>query len=187
MANVIIRSDIAERILDQGRIEEAKEELRSLKEMVRIALGDVRKIIFDLRPMALDDLGLIPTLRKYVNDFGQRYQLHTELLILGEDQRLPTSIEVVTFRMIQEAMNNVAKHAGANKVQVQLEFSGEQVIGVVKDDGLGFEQKKRTGEPSFGIMGMKERMKLLDGKLAIHSATGEGTSVIFSIPIKPIP
>lgn len=186
MANVVIRSEIAERILNQGRVEEAKEELRALKEMVRNTLGEVRKIIFDLRPMALDDLGIVPTLRKFVDDFNQRYQLDTELRTFGEEQRLPSSIEVVTFRMIQEAMNNAAKHAQAKKVEIKLEFGEGYIVGVVKDDGIGFEQKKKTGQPSFGIMGMKERMRLLEGKLEIESTVGNGTKVVFSIPVKPI-
>jgi len=187
MANLVVRSEIAERILEKGRFEEAKEELKSLKEMVRNTLGEVRKIIFDLRPMALDDLGLVPTLRKYVDDFRQRSQIKTELITFGEQRRMPSSIEVVTFRMLQEAMNNAAKHAQATNIQVKLRFSQEHVIGEVADDGVGFDQKKKTGEPSFGIMGMKERMKLLDGKVDIQSAIGEGTRVTFFIPVKPIP
>lgn len=184
MANVVIRSEFAERILGQGRVEEAKKELADLKETVRGTLGEIRKIIFDLRPMALDDLGLIPTLRKYIDDFTQRYPLHVEFITQGETSRLPTSIEVVIFRMIQEAMNNVAKHAKASNVIVQLRFYKDRVTSMVKDDGIGFDNNKKTRQPSFGIMGMKERMKLLDGEMTIESAPGEGTCVTFSIPLK---
>ncbi|RKD22095.1 histidine kinase [Ammoniphilus oxalaticus] len=184
MANVVVRSEFAERILAQGRIEEAQQELKDLKETVRNTLGEVRKIIFDLRPMALDDLGLIPTLRKYVDDFGQRHHIGVELITGGEEQRLPSTVEVVTFRMIQEAMNNAAKHAKADHVLVRLTFSPNCVNGEVRDDGIGFEYKKKTGQPSFGIMGMKERMKLLRGEVEIESSPGEGTSVTFTIPLQ---
>ncbi len=183
MANIVIRSEIAERILDQGKIEEAKEELRSLKDTVRMTLGEVRKIIFDLRPMALDDLGIVPTLRKYMEDFSQRSQIEAELITLGREERLPSSVGVVIFRLIQEAMNNAGKHSQAQNLQVKLEFGSELITGMVKDDGVGFDHIDQTGMPQFGIMGMKERINLLDGKLDIHSHKGKGTRVVFSIPI----
>lgn len=183
MANIVIRSEIAERILGQGKIEEAKEELRSLKETVRMTLGEVRKIIFDLRPMALDDLGIVPTLKKYVEDFSRRSQIDAELVTIGREERLPSSVVVVIFRLIQEAINNAGKHSQAKNLQVKLEFGAEKITGVVKDDGVGFEHIDQTGTPQFGIMGMKERINLLDGKLDIHSSKGKGTRVVFSIPI----
>lgn len=183
MANIVICSEIAERILDQGKIAEAKQELRALKETVRMTLGEVRKIIFDLRPMALDDLGIVPTLRKYLDEFSKRSQIQAELVTMGREDQLPSSVVVVIFRLIQEAINNAGKHSQANNLQVKLEFGAESITGVVKDDGVGFEQVDQTGMPQFGIMGMKERVNLLDGKLDIHSSLGKGTRVVFSIPI----
>ncbi|MEW9673299.1 sensor histidine kinase [Ammoniphilus sp. 3BR4] len=183
MANIVIRSEIAERILAQGRIDDVRTELKELKTTVRNTLAEVRKIIFDLRPMALDDLGLVPTLRKYVEDFGQRYQVASDLVTLGTEERLPTTVKVVIFRLIQEALNNAGKHSKAKQVKVKLEFRKDQVTGLVQDDGVGFEHFEKTEQPQFGIMGMKERMKLLEGKLEIQSATGQGTRVAFTIPI----
>lgn len=184
MANVVVRTEIAEKILAQGRVEEVKVELRELKATVRDTLAEVRKIIFDLRPMALDDLGLVPTLRKYIEDFGQRTQIDAVLTTLGEEKRMPTTVEVVIFRLIQEAINNVEKHARAKKVEVKLEFQPTQITGLIKDDGLGFERLEQTEPIQFGIMGMKERMKLLDGKLDIHTTLGKGTRVVFTIPVE---
>lgn len=183
MANIVIRSEIAERILAQGRIDDVRTELKELKTTVRNTLAEVRKIIFDLRPMALDDLGLVPTLRKYVEDFGQRYQVASDLVTLGTEERLPTTVKVVIFRLIQEALNNAGKHSKAKQVKVKLEFRKDQVTGLVQDDGVGFEHFEKTEQPQFGIMGMKERMKLLEGKLEIQSAPGQGTRVAFTIPI----
>lgn len=183
MAHVVVRSEIAERMLTQGRYEEVKKELAELKETVRQTLGEVRKIIFDLRPMALDDLGLLPTLRKYLEGFEQRSEIRAELIHHGEERRLSATIEVVIFRLVQEALNNAAKHAQAKNVQVKLEFGLNQIKGVVKDDGTGFEYLEQTEQPQFGIMGMKERMKLLEGNLDIDSAKGKGTRIVFTIPI----
>ncbi|RXT04492.1 sensor histidine kinase [Ammoniphilus sp. CFH 90114] len=184
MANIVIRSEIADRILAQGRVDDARAELKELKVTVRNTLAEVRKIIFDLRPMALDDLGIVPTLRKYVEDFGQRHQIASELVTLGTDERLPTTVEVVIFRLIQEALNNAAKHSKASQIQVKLEFLKDQVTVLVKDNGVGFDSLEKTEQPQFGIMGMKERINLLDGKLDLQSAKGQGTRIVFTIPIE---
>jgi len=184
MANVVIRTEIAQRILEQGKVDEAKQELRELRETVKNTLGEVRKIIFDLRPMALDDLGLIPTLRKYLDNFKQRYPIQTELVTSGPERRLDTAKEVVIFRMVQEALNNVVKHSQAENVKITLSFGTDQVQVEVKDDGVGFEHKAQTDRPQFGIMGMRERMKLINGRLNLESASGKGTRVIFTIPHK---
>lgn len=182
MANIVVRSEITDRMLTQGRIQEARSELAELRETVRNTLAEVRKIIFDLRPMALDDLGIVPTLRKYLDDFGQRNKMETELKTIGKEERLPASIEVVIFRLVQEALNNVGKHSRAKKIEVKLEFAPNRITGQVKDNGVGFDSLEKTGQPQFGIMGMEERIKLLDGQLKIESANGKGTRVLFSIP-----
>ncbi len=184
MANVTLRSEIVERMLNQNRIDEAKVELRLLKELTRASLVDVRKIIFDLRPMALDDLGLVPTLRKYLEEYHKRHGIHVKLTLLSPERRLQNSIEVAVFRLIQESLNNTAKHAQAKHVEVRLEFKPNEVHSIVTDDGVGFDQSTKAERPQFGIMGMKERVKLLQGKMIIHSKPGKGTSVLFHIPLR---
>ncbi|AMA71721.1 histidine kinase [Aneurinibacillus sp. XH2] len=184
MANVTLRSEIVERMLNQNRIDEAKVELRLLKELTRASLMDVRKIIFDLRPMALDDLGLVPTLRKYLEEYEKRHGIETKLTLLTPECRLQNSIEVAVFRLIQESLNNTAKHAKARHVEVRLEFKPHVVHFRVLDDGVGFDQAVKAERPQFGIMGMRERVKLLQGKMKITSAPGKGTSVLFSIPLR---
>jgi len=184
MANVTLRSEIVERMLNQNRIDEAKVELRLLKELTRASLVDVRKIIFDLRPMALDDLGLVPTLRKYLEEYQKRHGIGAKLTLLTPERRLQNSIEVAVFRLIQESLNNTAKHAQARNVEVRLEFKPHVVHFRVMDDGVGFDQSTRAERPQFGIMGMRERVKLLQGKMKIHSRPGKGTSVLFSIPLR---
>ncbi|HZG15356.1 MAG TPA: histidine kinase [Candidatus Bathyarchaeia archaeon] len=184
MANVVLRTEIVEKMLKNQRIMDAEMELQELKEMVRYSLADVRRIIFDLRPMALDDLGLVPTLQKYIQTFEDRTKLTVDLVIFGKEQELESSVKAAMFRLVQECLNNVAKHAKARFVQVKMEFQHKQLVLVVKDDGIGFriEEKQGNGE-SFGIMGMKERTQLLEGKMEIHSAPMQGTKIIFHIPL----
>ncbi|NGQ95621.1 sensor histidine kinase [Brevibacillus sp. SYP-B805] len=185
MANVVLRTEIVEKMLKNERILEAQMELHELKEMVRYSLADVRRIIFDLRPMALDDLGLVPTLQKYIQTFEERTKLTVDLVVFGKEQQLDSSTKAALFRLVQECLNNVAKHAKARFVQVKLEFQQKVLVLIVKDDGVGFRmEEKKVGGNSFGIMGMKERTQLLDGTMEINSAPMQGTKVMFQIPLK---
>lgn len=185
MANVVLRSEIVERMLKNERILEAQMELHELKEMVRMSLADVRRIIFDLRPMALDDLGLVPTLQKYIRTCEERIETTIDLVVFGVEPPLRSSVKAAIFRLVQECLNNVEKHANANTVQVKLEFLQESLRLVVKDDGIGFDLNERmaTGG-SFGLLGMNERTQLLEGEIEVQSAPGEGTKVLFQIPLK---
>ncbi|WP_071460832.1 sensor histidine kinase [Bacillus massilinigeriensis] len=183
MANVMLRSDLIERIFKERSQEEAMEEIRSVKKMVRSALYEVRRIIYDLRPMALDDLGLVPTLKKYLQT-TEEYHSQTKIVFsnMGHDRRLPTKYEVALFRLIQESVQNALKHAQATIIQVKLEVRNNVVMVVVKDDGKGFDIRKKCPE-SFGIMGMQERVELLEGELTIDSKVGLGTIVMIQIPL----
>jgi two-component system sensor histidine kinase DegS len=185
MANVVLRSDIVEKMLRNNQIIEALMELEALKEMVRNSLADVRRIIFDLRPMALDDLGLIPALQKYIQTVQERSKLNIELIVFGREQELDESGKAALFRLVQECLNNIIKHAEAKFVKVKVQFLPEGTSIVVSDDGKGFrmEEIEKRGN-SFGILGMKERVQLLHGKMDIISAPKQGTKVIFQISVK---
>ncbi len=184
MANVVLRTEIVEKMLKNDRILEAQMELHELKEMVRFSLADVRRIIFDLRPMALDDLGLIPTIQKYCQTYEERTGLTVEVVVFGKEQHLESSVKAALFRLVQECLNNVQKHAKARFVQVKLEFQQEHIFIVVKDDGVGFVVSDAKSGESFGILGMRERTQLLEGKMEISSAPKQGTRILFQIPIK---
>lgn len=186
MANVVLRAEFCEKLLDiePGKV---KLELQSLKEMVRSALKDVRKIIFDLRPMALDDLGLVPALRRYTIDYREKYGLEAEFVLFGQERRLPTAVEVGVFRIIQEALNNIWKHAQADKVQVTLDLGVEKLNALVKDNGKGFDFEqvyKAERRESLGLTSMRERAELLEGELEITSKPGKGTEVMLRVPVK---
>lgn len=183
LASVLIRSDLAEKMHKEEGPERSLEEIRSLKKMIRTTLYEVRRIIYDLRPMALDDLGLIPTLKKYlatVEDYHKTTNI--EFVYLGKDTRLPSKYEVALFRLIQEAVHNALKHAKAKTIQVKVEVQPEKVYVLVKDDGVGFDVSVRKSG-SYGMMGMRERVEILDGLFTIHSKQGAGTVISIKIPI----
>ncbi|WP_059171921.1 sensor histidine kinase [Bacillus sp. FJAT-27445] len=183
LANVMMRSDLIERVYREDGLEAAFAEIKSFKQMVRTSLYEVRRIIYDLRPMALDDLGLVPTLKKYLRTIEDYYKtVKITFMNLKDDRRLPSNYEVALFRLIQESVQNALKHAGAAEIQVKLEISGTSVTVVIKDDGRGFDPRKRKYN-SFGIMGMKERVDLLGGQFAISSKPGQGAAVIIQVPI----
>lgn len=182
MANVVLRTELVEKVLLQEGIEKAIDELKELKATVRDSLGDVRRIIFDLRPMALDDLGLVPTVHKYVDRVNEKSLTQFQFKTFGKEIRLPNALEVTLFRLIQESLTNISKHAKAKYADIKLEFQKEQIYLIIKDNGVGFEMndQKLVG---YGILGMKERVKLLNGKIIIQSYSQRGTKIILSIPI----
>ncbi|WHY56562.1 sensor histidine kinase [Peribacillus simplex] len=182
LANVMMRSDLIERVQRERGPDEALVEIRSLKVMVRNALYEVRRIIYDLRPMALDDLGLVPTLRKYLQtteDYNNGVNLN--FVNLGQVKRLPSDMEVALFRLVQESVQNSLKHADPKQIQVKLSISKEMVTVVVKDDGKGFDSSIQK-EGSFGLVGMRERVELLEGEMTIDSQPGAGTLVFIQVP-----
>jgi two-component system sensor histidine kinase DegS len=187
MANVVLRAELCERMLDRD-LDKVREELRELKDTVRRSLAEVRQIIFDLRPMALDDLGLIPTLRRYLADFQEKTGIDGALVLVGEERRFSAAVELTVFRMVQEALTNVRKHAKASSCRVHMEVKEDIIRVCVEDNGRGFDPRElenQRGDQNFGILGMKERVNLLRGEISWHSTVGRGTRVVFSIPADP--
>lgn len=184
MANVMMRSDLIERVFREHGEQAGMGEIKNLKKMVRNALYEVRRIIYDLRPMALDDLGLVPTLKKYLQTI-EEYHSDTKIsfVSMGNEKRLPAKFEVALFRLVQESVQNAIKHAEAREIKVKLELTRNSISVVVKDDGKGFEMNMDKPE-SFGILGMKERVELLQGQLSIDSKVGRGTIVIIQVPLE---
>jgi two-component system, NarL family, sensor histidine kinase DegS len=183
LANVLMRSDLIERIYRERGVDDAFKEIRDLRKMVRSALYEVRRIIYDLRPMALDDLGLVPTLKKYLSTI-EEYSNRTKITFInaGSEKRLPSRLEVALFRLVQESVQNALKHAEANNIQVKIEIGKNHVILVIKDDGKGFDVNIKK-ENSFGLIGMKERVDLLEGEMTIDSKIGAGTVIMIRVPL----
>jgi two-component system sensor histidine kinase DegS len=187
MANVVLRTEITERMLNRQEIDSVKEELRDLKGQLRSGLEEVRKIIFNLRPMALDDLGLVPTLRKFIQDYEDKTKIRTKFELYGRECRLPSGMEVAIYRLVQEAFSNVYKHANASYVTLDLTFQAKMVKITVQDNGTGFDvgfvEAKLGKGINFGMIGMQERVELLEGRLDIDSQLGAGTKISMLIPI----
>lgn len=182
MANVLLRSELVEIIYRENGIEDALKEIRDLRVMVKSSLAEVRRIIYDLRPMALDDLGLIPTVAKYLKNFQEHSGMVISFRNLGKEVRLPSALEIAIFRFVQEAVQNAYKHANSKEVQVKIEIKATKVTVIIKDDGIGFDQNDRK-EGAFGLLGMKERVNILKGELKIASKLNEGTLIMLLIPI----
>jgi len=183
LANVLIRSDLAEKVHKEFGPEQSLLEIRSLKEMIRAALYEVRRIIYDLRPMVLDDLGLIPTLKRYlatIEEYNKVVKL--DFVHIGEDKRLPSKYEVALFRLIQESVQNALKHSKASKITVKFERRHDSVFVIVKDNGIGFNPDEKRND-SFGLIGMKERIVILEGVLTIDSSPVTGTAIKMQIPL----
>ena len=185
MANVVLRMEFCEKLMD-FEPEKVRQELKELKNIVKDNLQDVRKIIFDLRPMALDDLGVVPALKRYIENFRKTNNLHIETAFYGRAARLEPVLEIALFRLIQEALNNVLKHAAASNVRVTVDMKADMVKALVEDDGCGFELSDIVAgqQTSFGLISMKERIDLLGGELYIDTNPGKGTKISFEFPVK---
>lgn len=187
MANVIIQAEICEKLFEKD-VERVKRELKELKEIVRGSLKELRKIIFNLRPSALDDLGLEAVVRRSCSEFQDDTGINTEFKVFGDKMRLDSNIEVTLFRIIQEALSNIKKHSGANNAVIKLEIDNGLVNLIIMDDGGGFrfnpEADYSSVHDNFGLLSIKERTELLNGSLNIETAPGKGTKIFITIPIK---
>ena len=186
MANIVMRAEFCLKLMDVDH-NKVREELHALQNLVRQSLQDVRKIIFDLRPMVLDDLGLVPAVKRYAEDFQAQYDLPVEIVVIGTARRFSMAIEVALFRILQECLSNIRKHAKANRVMIKVEILTEKINVVVKDDGIGFnlDQIKKAGKREcFGLLGMRERTQILKGEIVINSAPGQGSVISISIPLE---
>jgi signal transduction histidine kinase len=167
---------------------EDRQAIRRARQMVEGSLAETRKLIADLRPSVLDDLGLVPALRSYAQTHLHSVQCQVAVSASGMPDSLPPAVETAVFRIVQEAINNIAKHAQATSARVALRLGNGVLQGQVSDNGRGFrltQSGKDSGTEAYGLglQGMQERAALLGGALAIWSDEGKGTWVSFSIPL----
>jgi signal transduction histidine kinase len=151
------------------------------------ALGELRRIIADLRPPQLDELGLAPALRWYVQSFRKRNPaIELTFTVAGDQTRLPPHYDTVVFRVVQEALTNIAKHSGADRAGVVLEMKPNEVVVTIQDNGMGFDTgralSRRGQNAAWGLLGIRERTILLNGQYEIKSAPGQGTLIRISVP-----
>ncbi len=183
---LILNLEVAER----AAAPEEQTRLGRLRGIAEDTLGELRKMIYDLRPTILDDLGLAAAIRWYVKEAVEPQGLRVDLSIAGLEQRLPAHMETAVFRIVQEACTNVLKHATASHARVEVTVSGGHITIGVQDDGQGFDPaaipRSREGR-GMGLMGMQERAELLGGTWKVFSRPGSGTRVDVMIPVEAVP
>jgi two-component system sensor histidine kinase DegS len=183
MSNFILQTEIAMRLLDVD-VAQAKEELGNLKASAMGTFQKVRNFIFELRPMMLDDLGLAPTLRKYVDAFKDQTGLDINLVITGGDRRVAPYLEIMIFRAVQELLGNTSRHSQASMVKIALEMGSDLIRVSVDDNGKGFDPQTVLNGNSLGLKLIRERTEMLGGTFTADSAVGKGARISFSIPVR---
>ncbi|MDY6876856.1 MAG: histidine kinase [Chloroflexota bacterium] len=185
LTNLILQAEICERLfdIDPGR---ARTELANLKNAVAATFQKVKGFIINLRPMMLDDLGLLPTLRRYVDSFANNTGVLTRLMVIGKERRLVAHKEVTIFRLVQELLNNAYEYGHASNIQVNLDLGDEFVRVSVEDDSSGFDFTEMLSSPDadqLGLATMRERVEMLGGQIHFDSGLGRGTKISFELPV----
>jgi two-component system, NarL family, sensor histidine kinase DegS len=181
LSNFILQTEIAMRLFDLDQ-QKAREELENLKISATGTFRKVRDFIFELRPMMLDDLGLTPTLKRYVDAWKDQSGIDARLVISGKERRLEGYEEVMLFRAIQEILHNVARHSSASLVKVQIDMGESEIKVAVDDDGKGYDKDKVSEKSGMGLKLIRDRVEMLGGTMDIESTTGQGTRVSFRVP-----
>lgn len=182
LSNFVLQTEIAMRLLDVDP-SQAKAELGNLKTAAMGTFQKVRNFIFELRPMMLDDLGLVPTIRKYVDAFKEQTSMDVSLTVTGNERRLEPYLEVMIFRAVQELLGNASRHSQATMAKIHLDLANEIIRVSVDDNGKGFDPEViRTGS-SLGLKLIAERSEMLGGTFEVDSAAGKGARIAFSVPV----
>ena len=165
---------------------EGDEPLAQAKDLLRQVEDELRRVAHELRPTILDDLGLLPALRFLGEGVTQRSGILVRVVGSTED-RLPPAVEIALYRAAQEALSNVARHAGASRATIELQRMEREVVCRIQDDGCGFDTERvfaRGERPGLGLAGLRERMAMLGGALQVSSQPGRGTELVMHIPLE---
>lgn len=168
----------------QCTLPELRPQIEEARQLVAQTLEEVHNLSMELRPSVLDDLGLIAALQRYTQDYQHRHHIDVDFVVLGlGEERLPATIETALYRIIQEGLTNVARHAEAETVSVLLERHGRRVRTIIEDDGIGFDPDMALNGERLGLYGIRERAKLLNGTLTIESDPKRGTTIFVEVPV----
>ncbi len=187
MVNMGIRLELCMKVLDKD-INKARNYIKELKEQVNSNIQDLRKIIYNLRPMSLDDLGLIATIEKLLTDFEKDSGIKTSFRLIGRVGEIKGLVQIALFRIVQEALSNIKRHSKATNVTVKFEYLEQSISLLIMDNGIGFDIKENDvweeDDRRFGLVGMRERVELLQGYMEVNSGKGQGTSIFVRVPLK---
>lgn len=179
---LIHKAELCFKLIEKDPVQ-AQLEIRMMSETLRSSINEMRDIIYDLRPMALDDLGLKEALERYAAQTMLQQEITLELYTSGNPCELIPIVNTTLFRIITEACNNAVKHGKPGKIEIYLNYGDDFLECSVEDDGIGFEVKENTGMRNFGLSIMKERTHLLNGEFQIQSEIGKGTKIKVKIPV----
>lgn len=186
LSNLILKTELCIKLLDKD-IDRTRLELQSLKSIIRTTIDETRRMIYNLRPMALDDLGLVPTLERYIDKLRTEVDFDIKFEVLNIENDVNSIISLTLYRIAQEALNNANKYSKANNVYIKLIYNKEYIELIIKDDGNGFDVNKvrlnMDNNRGFGISMMRERSNLLMGQYKLKSEVGIGTKIYVKIPI----
>jgi len=183
LSNFILQTEIAMRLMDVDATQ-ARDELNNLKSSAMGTFQKVRNFIFELRPMMLDDLGLVPTVRRYSDAFKEQTGLDVNVTVTGNERRLEPYLEVMLFRAIQELLGNAARHSQGSLVKVMLDLGEDRVRVSVDDNGKGFDPDSIQQGTSLGLKLIRERAEMLGGSFEMDSALGKGSRISFAVPAR---
>ena len=168
---------------DAPTLEKVRAGANELRELVVATLHDVRRLAVELRPKALDDFGLVAALERLAQTFSEATGIEVQLEATLGGERLPGEVETTLYRIVQEALTNTIKHAGARKISILLMRRGGAATAVIEDDGRGFDPTA-VREDGLGLLGMRERVALLEGKLTVESSPDAGTTLVAEVPLR---
>src|SRR4030043_2314160 len=180
LSNFILQTEIAMRLFDVDPAK-AKEELVGVKSTASSTFQKVRDFIFNLRPMMLDDLGLVPTLTRYVETFKEQSGIEVRFVSTGMEQRFESYLEVMVFRAVQELLGNIERHSQAIQVIIQIDSSATGVRISIEDNGKGFDVEKVDEKGGMGLKIIRERVQMLGGTMEIHSTLSHGADILFHV------
>lgn len=191
MVSASYRIQAFNRALDRTGVAQARMELSEIRDLIDRSVKELRRVIIDLRPPALGELGLLGALQQNLENFEKDTAIACSLRIEGDPLSLPPVAEIAVYRVIQEALSNVRKHAQATKVDVALRFQGDELCVAIGDNGTGFDIAQVRGKARaagmVGLLGMKDRAEALGGAIAVESAEGAGTTVTLTLPVSGEP
>lgn len=185
MASLVIKSDIIKKLIEKESPNKTiYNELEQLKIQLRNVIKEIRQIMYDLRPTSLDELGFTSSVEGLISKVKENKDIEFELNIKEKSEISSSNIKIISFRVVQEVLNNISKHSQAKKVNIEISINKNYININIEDDGIGFDVKNMNSSKSFGLSSLKERVYLVEGTIDIISKIGKGTIIKVRIPNK---